>query len=633
MRRTLTVATVVALVAGSFGVASAVTGVAVSDLVTGDFESGDAPTPVEDQAGFRSGPDVVSWHDHGTHDHGTHAHGRHDDESDATADPWGQLPADDRARGLVFTGLRPGAHDGPCGGGLEIPLASDKVLCTHGPDAAPAGVTVGEPRSVDDLVRATLQLPEVAASQAQGRAATGAGTASAEAAASAVAASAGPITCVGDGVSGNRVQAIYAVAADRPDRFGEIAPLIEQWAGYTDSVFAISAAQTGGTRHVRYVTNPDCTLDVEKVVLSAAGDDNIMNTINEMVDLGYNRSDRKYLIWMDATMYCGIAQIFHDDRPGQDNLSNVRSGYARVDQNCWGAAYSVEAHELVHSLGGVQPSAPHGTDRFHCTDEEDRMCYKDATDVVLSFDCPLENAYYLDCNHDDYFHSHPPAGSYLATHWNVADSSFLFRGPIDDPANAPPVVDAGPDQTSAPDAATELAGVVTDDGLPGAGLVSSWRVVEGPGEALFADASSPNTRVTFTAPGSYQLELRATDGELSASDTMAVSVIAADGGEPTQVVTTFEDSLNRKHPTRSYDVTLGQGDVIAELAYDDRQRGKRNAPVLTVDVFDSSGHLVATGAGVAGLQLHQELPAGTFTFVVSGDRKAFVLTVTHTAAE
>jgi hypothetical protein len=34
------------------------------------------------------------------------------------------------------------------------------------------------------------------------------------------------VPCIGDGVSRNRVQAIYAVSADRPDRYAVIAALI-----------------------------------------------------------------------------------------------------------------------------------------------------------------------------------------------------------------------------------------------------------------------------------------------------------------------------------------------------------------------------------------------------------------------
>jgi len=199
------------------------------------------------------------------------------------------------------------------------------------------------------------------------------------------------------------------------------------WAGQVDGEFSQSAAESGGDRHVRFVTNSDCSLNVAHVVLSPTGDDSFDNETKELIALGYDQPWRKYLVWTDATVYCGIASLAFDDSAKPTNANNVYSSYGRVDQGCWGRTdHLSEAHELMHGLGGVQLSAPHSTGHGHCTDEYDVMCYADAAGVALIYPCVPEHEWLFDCQHDDYFNANPAAGSYLATHWNTARSEFLL---------------------------------------------------------------------------------------------------------------------------------------------------------------------------------------------------------------
>jgi hypothetical protein len=319
--------------------------------------------------------------------------------------------------GATFGALPPAANAGAstisigdfaamCGTFRVIPLRDGRALCTHGPDPA-SEIAPGHSRGLifDDP-------PGGAPSQA--------------------AATPG-IGCYGNGQDGNRVEALYAFPAGGPDRFRELVPSIRQWAAETDAVFQSSAAQTGGTRRIRFVTDPNCDLVVTRVALSANGDNSLDTTIAELAARGYNRSDRKYLVWMDSTVYCGIATYYADSRKTADNLNNGRSGIpgsvARIDSGCWGLGsrgQSVEAHELMHTLGAVIPTAPNSTVNGHCDDDDDRMCYSDGSPLLVLQDiCPSQQEALFDCRHDDYFHTAPPAGSYLASNWNAANSSFL----------------------------------------------------------------------------------------------------------------------------------------------------------------------------------------------------------------
>ena len=450
------------------------------------------------------------------------------------AGPPDSLPsrAGDAARGLVFDGLFRGGDDGPCAGGFEMNFG-DATLCTHGPDIGPEGVDVREPRSVAQLQLATLQLPSVANAVAAARTPLGADGAAETGATASTAGEAGIVPVIGDGVSGNRVQAVYVVAEDQVDRYDEVAPLIENWAAYVDWSMNQSAALTGGERHVRFVTNPDGTLDIDKVVVPPTGDDTFGDTINEMKNLGYGQSGRKYLMWTDANLYCGIGNIYGDDKPTQDNYNNGRFAmYSRVDTGCWGRETSTELHEIVHNMGGVQQSAEHASANWHCTDDYDRMCYRDSSEVVMTYDCEPWMEAYLDCGHDDYFHTSPEPGSYLDQHWNVANSSFLHVGPPDGgspPPPPPPPTNTAPQVSGSAPSSVEvglvvsLDGTVDDDGLPGPYGVQ-WSQRSGPGTASFGDPTLEDTFVSFPVAGTYQIQLVADDGELTGSVTFTVDV-------------------------------------------------------------------------------------------------------------
>ncbi len=327
----------------------------------------------------------------------------------------GQAP-EDRGRGVVMSGLKRSPKDGACRGRFEL-AHRDRVggttttLCTHGPDPAPEGVDVRRRRPPEPRVAGENAAPGTQA-----------------------ATTSGSIPCYGTGQDGYRVQVVYARSSNVVDRYVEFAPSIVQWTAAVDAVVSASANETGGVRHVRFVTDAACNLVIDRVTLSPTGDDDFSNTIAELRSLGYNRTDRKYLVYADANVYCGIAQVYLDDSPNPAPGANASNGHpqvpgtvARVDNGCWGLTDSVEAHELMHNLGGVQESAPRATPYNHCTDENDRMCYADGSGAPLTSVCPPTQENRFDCNHDDYFSTSPPLLSYLATHWNTADSAFLAR--------------------------------------------------------------------------------------------------------------------------------------------------------------------------------------------------------------
>jgi hypothetical protein len=53
---------------------------------------------------------------------------------------------------------------------------------------------------------------------------------------------------------------------------------------------------------------------------------------------------------------------------------------------------------------------------------------------------------------------------------------------------------------------------------------TEWKMLTGPGTVTFSNPNMARTRATFTAPGSYTLELSATDSELASTLRVVVQV-------------------------------------------------------------------------------------------------------------
>ena len=300
----------------------------------------------------------------------------------------GGTPPNQPRRGLIFDGLKKSKRQN-CQNGYEISLGKGKKpLCTHGPDPVPEPL-VGE-----------ISVPALTGNIASAQA-----------------------VCDGDGFSGRRFQVLYAHAVDVPSRLTEYSASIQQWAIGADDILNASAAETGSSRHFRFVTDGSCLPVIQEVTLSTSGDDNISNFLTELQNQGFNQPDRNYVVFTDSTVYCGIATMTTDDSVWNTNRHNSGSFYARIDARCWGA-WAV-AHEMMHTLGSVQMTAPHTSGAWHCTDAYDVMCYQDTATTVVQYPCDSTHSTLFDCNHDDYFNPNPAPGSYLATHWNTAFNEFL----------------------------------------------------------------------------------------------------------------------------------------------------------------------------------------------------------------
>ncbi|HWL35630.1 MAG TPA: hypothetical protein VNQ77_05500 [Frankiaceae bacterium] len=200
---------------------------------------------------------------------------------------------------------------------------------------------------------------------------------------------------------------------------------------------------------------------------SGAPDNSFADIREAMLDnyptVGHDGAPIKYVVFYDSTMpgFAGQGEgNFNDDRRWNNaNASTTAMSYVRGDY--WGT--NVTLHELFHTLGAVQYTAPHSNWVAHCNDGADVMCY-DEQGTAGAYPGPYddyrcsytEEAGYvpLDCKYDTYFDASTPPGSYLGNYWNVAGPTnpfFKFANAQDFAVSATPAslsVNAGQPATS-----------------------------------------------------------------------------------------------------------------------------------------------------------------------------------------
>ena len=366
------------------------------------------------------------------------------------------------------------------------------------------------------------------------------------------------IQCYGNGTSGNRVQLLYVYSST--NRINTFRPWIEDRAAAIDAIYDASAQQTGGRRFVRWLTDGDCDLSITAVSVPATAlpITSFSNVSGNLIDAlkarGFDRQDRKYLVWADTRTSTtisngtcsGVGTMYIDPnpRPGASSSSNFNdrfSGFTRVDDTCLFPLFNpvrgkVEAHELMHTLGAVQPTAPHATLYGHCRDDYDIMCYVDGPGSSLISPRPCAssgNELRLDCNHDDYFSTSPPSGSYLSRDWNSADSSWLETEPgAPQPPGPPSSLSGVPSDRSV---SLTWAAPQSDGGsrILGYQVYRNGNLVPPTTSSTVGAAAEAVTTTTpsFTDTGltngtTYRYEVAALNAEGEGRRTAAVSVMA-----------------------------------------------------------------------------------------------------------
>ncbi|MEO6867471.1 MAG: fibronectin type III domain-containing protein, partial [Gaiellales bacterium] len=244
---------------------------------------------------------------------------------------------------------------------------------------------------------------------------------------------------------------VYAHPANVASRYASIAPKLQSEL-YKVSAFIDSESQSitpGASRTVPVACDAGgpvvLNLALDGLSAGTAGFGDIVDGLRAkgLEFNGDGSNSERYIVYYDSpspTRAAGTGHVFASDASAGATNSNNTGGLYAVEYRFDGGGsvphWEVMIHEVLHTMGAVVSTAPNTSGLVgtvgagHCIDGLDIMCYNDGGSRGGSYTettCPTK---VLDCNRDDYFHPSPPAGSFLATHWNVAATynRFLISG-------------------------------------------------------------------------------------------------------------------------------------------------------------------------------------------------------------
>ncbi len=172
--------------------------------------------------------------------------------------------------------------------------------------------------------------------------------------------------------------------------------------------------------------------------------------------------------------------------------------------------------------------------------------------------------------------------------------------------NQPPIVDAGPDATNTLPDSYQMQGSVSDDTLPWGWYWTSWSLVDGPAQVDFSDTGSPQSSVTFYAPGVYHFRLLASDYFLVGSADVTITVLPA---------SSTADQGPEVDAGGSFSIPVGQATRLQGSVTDD---------ALPVGATLTTGWSLVSGPDQVAFS-DPALPTATVTFDMAG---TYVLSLT-----